>query len=168
MLQRRQKLTTQTLHSELVFNLAGSKHIMHALACFSVTDASSTLIVARFDASADDLDTLRALVKGTEAGLEALRDEAAMCKAVGCSDQEPRIGSLHSAVAGGACRAVRVLDWQCEEVDGLTALANPWCSLCCTRRARRCCASPRGKSCCCAAQWHCSTSCPTARTGAAQ
>jgi len=81
----------QTLHS--VFNLAGSKHITDALTCFGVTDASTTLLVARFDASAGDLATLRALVKGTEAGLEALRDGAVMCKAVGCSDQEPRIGS---------------------------------------------------------------------------
>jgi len=99
-LQRRQKLTTQTLHSELVFNLAGSKHITDALTRFGVTDASTTLLVARFDASADDLAALRALVKGTEvdvAGLEALRDQAAMRKAFKCSDQELHVGSLCDA-----------------------------------------------------------------------
>ena len=97
-LQKRQKLSMQTLHS--VFNLAGSKHITDALTCFGVTDASTTLLVARFDASAGDLATLRALVKGTEvdvAGLEALRDQAAMRKAFKCSDQELHVGSLCDA-----------------------------------------------------------------------
>jgi EKC/KEOPS complex subunit CGI121/TPRKB len=66
--QSREKLVTRSLHAELVYNLSGSKHITDALRRWGVAADVTSVLVAVFDASAADLQTLRGLVQGVEVG----------------------------------------------------------------------------------------------------
>jgi len=74
--QSRNSLATRTLHSELIYNYSGSKHISESLRRWGINESSSYVLVARFDATADELAATRALVKGTEISVQELPKRA--------------------------------------------------------------------------------------------
>ncbi|CAD7701006.1 unnamed protein product, partial [Ostreobium quekettii] len=45
---------TRSLHTELVCNISGSKHIASSLQRFGISDGTKHLLVARFDGTASD------------------------------------------------------------------------------------------------------------------
>lgn len=95
--QARSKLTTHSLHSELVFNLAGSKHIRESLTNFGISETTTCVLVARFNATPEDLAQLRDRVDGTEVPASELAqhlDSAAAQKAFRCSAHDMTTGSL--------------------------------------------------------------------------
>ncbi|KAG5019612.1 hypothetical protein JHK87_015467 [Glycine soja] len=50
----RDTLTTRTLHSELVYNYSGSKHITESLKRCGISDSTTYILATRFDASPDE------------------------------------------------------------------------------------------------------------------
>ena len=101
-----QKLKSKTLHSELVFSLAGSKHIGRSLATFGIKDDSTNLLVAMFDASPEMIDKLMASIGGNVISeeneirleLDSMCDRAEVCKAYKVSDCELEVGSITDAI----------------------------------------------------------------------
>ncbi|KAJ6936763.1 EKC/KEOPS complex subunit Tprkb [Populus alba x Populus x berolinensis] len=51
----RDSLTTRTLHSELVYNYSGSKHITESLKRCGISDSTTYILAARFNASPDEV-----------------------------------------------------------------------------------------------------------------
>ncbi|XVF45148.1 hypothetical protein PTKIN_Ptkin02bG0181800 [Pterospermum kingtungense] len=72
----RESLTTRTLHSELVYNYSGSKHITESLKRCGISDSSSYVLAARFNASADEMEAVQKLINGKEIDLEELGGRA--------------------------------------------------------------------------------------------
>ncbi|KAF3666266.1 putative protein CYPRO4-like [Capsicum annuum] len=68
----RDSLTTRTLHSELVYNYSGSKHISESLKRCGIADNTSYILAARFGASADEMVAIEKLIKGNEIDLKEL------------------------------------------------------------------------------------------------
>ncbi len=101
-------LKTKTLHSELVYSLSGSKHIGSSLGTFGIKDDTTSLLVAKFDASDGDMHALRNLVDATESILEGEEDirahiekgcdDKVITKAYKIVDQELQIGTLVDAI----------------------------------------------------------------------
>ncbi|KAK3272071.1 hypothetical protein CYMTET_19614 [Cymbomonas tetramitiformis] len=97
----RGKLTTKTVHSELVFNLAGSTHITESLRRFGISQAVNNVLVARFDASESELESIRNFVQGKEVDLTILKDITDMKlikKYYKFTDQELAIGTMEDAI----------------------------------------------------------------------
>ncbi|TYZ57061.1 hypothetical protein PybrP1_000964 [[Pythium] brassicae (nom. inval.)] len=59
------KLTTKTLHAELVFNLSGSRNVSESFRRFGIADDCTALVVCVFDADEAALASAAALVQGT-------------------------------------------------------------------------------------------------------
>eukprot|EP00877_Chromochloris_zofingiensis_P004958 jgi/Chrzof1/14463/Cz09g03260.t1 len=98
----RGKLITKTLHSELVCNLSGSKHIAETLKRFGVSDTTQNLLVARFDATPQDLEYIISVVEGQQVPLESLASVAkaeVISKYYKISGEELKIGSVVDAIA---------------------------------------------------------------------
>lgn len=72
----RDSLTTRTLHSELVFNYSGSKHITESLKRCGISDNCTYVLVAIFDASSDVMEAAEKLIHGKEVNLEELEVRA--------------------------------------------------------------------------------------------
>lgn len=72
----RQSLTTRTLHSELVYNYSGSKHISESLKRCGISEGSTYILAARFNASADEMTAIEKLIKGREIDLDDLEGRA--------------------------------------------------------------------------------------------
>ncbi|KAK1414469.1 hypothetical protein QVD17_30213 [Tagetes erecta] len=72
----RDSLTTRTLHSELVYNYSGSKHISESLKRCGISDITTYVLVARFGASEDEMTSMKTLIKGKEIDLEELEVRA--------------------------------------------------------------------------------------------
>ncbi|MQL73806.1 hypothetical protein Taro_006176 [Colocasia esculenta] len=72
----RESLTTRTLHSELIFNYSGSKHITESLKRCGISDSTTYVLAARFGASPDEMKSLGKLINGREIGLEELAGRA--------------------------------------------------------------------------------------------
>ncbi|PIA56450.1 hypothetical protein AQUCO_00700646v1 [Aquilegia coerulea] len=72
----RESLTTRTLHSELVYNYSGSKHITESLKRCGISDNCTYVLVARFNGSIDDMRAADELVDGKEISLEELGTRA--------------------------------------------------------------------------------------------
>lgn len=98
---------TKTLHSELVYSLSGSKHIGQSLGTFGIKDDTTCLLVAKFDATDEDMKALHRLVAGEDiideaeginAHLDKHFDEKAIRKAYKIVDQELQIGTLVDAI----------------------------------------------------------------------
>ncbi|XP_019166010.1 PREDICTED: EKC/KEOPS complex subunit Tprkb [Ipomoea nil] len=104
----RESLTTRTLHSELVYNYSGSKHISESLKRCGISDDTTYILVARFGASADEIAAIEKLIKGTQIDLKELdqrSSHAQIQKHYKISNLELEISSLSDAIA---CRiAVR-------------------------------------------------------------
>ncbi|CAK9219873.1 unnamed protein product [Sphagnum troendelagicum] len=74
--QTRGSLVTRTLHSELIYNYSGSKHITEALRRSGINESSTYVLVAHFDGTPDELEATRALVQGREISLQELLERA--------------------------------------------------------------------------------------------
>ncbi|KAL3722403.1 hypothetical protein ACJRO7_034730 [Eucalyptus globulus] len=72
----RGSLTTRTLHSELVYNYSGSKHITESLKRCGISDSSTYVLAARFNGSPDVMKAIAALISGKEIELEELEGKA--------------------------------------------------------------------------------------------
>ncbi|GAV87589.1 CGI-121 domain-containing protein, partial [Cephalotus follicularis] len=97
----RDSLTTRTLHSELVYNYSGSKHITESFKRCGISDSSSYVMVARFNASADDMKAVEKLMHGKEIDLEELEgraDKPQIQKHYKISGLELGISSLADAI----------------------------------------------------------------------
>lgn len=68
----REDLVTRSLHAELLHNLSGTKHIVESLKRFGISPKSDKILVAKFNASDEDVQKLRELVKGKEVDVEML------------------------------------------------------------------------------------------------
>ncbi|KAL0926270.1 hypothetical protein M5K25_002486 [Dendrobium thyrsiflorum] len=104
----RDSLTTRTLHSELVYNYSGSKHITESLKRFGISDKTTYILAVRFGASSDEMKDVAKLIKGKEVDLgelETKADEIQIQKHYKITSQELAISSLSNAIT---CRiAVR-------------------------------------------------------------
>ncbi|KAI3837275.1 hypothetical protein MKW92_003552 [Papaver armeniacum] len=67
----RDSLTTRTLHSELVFNYSGSKHITESLKRCGISETTTYVLAAQF-ASPDEMNAVEKLIDGKEIDLEEL------------------------------------------------------------------------------------------------
>ncbi|KAK6946118.1 hypothetical protein RJ641_013662, partial [Dillenia turbinata] len=97
----RDSLTTRTLHSELVYNYSGSKHISESLKRCGISESSSYVLVARFGASADEMVDIKKLINGKEIGLEELErraDEAQIKKHYKITKEECQISTLAMSI----------------------------------------------------------------------
>uniref|UniRef100_A0A7I4CLR6 EKC/KEOPS complex subunit CGI121 n=1 Tax=Physcomitrium patens TaxID=3218 RepID=A0A7I4CLR6_PHYPA len=97
--QSRDNLATRTLHSELIYNYSGSKHISEALRRFGINETSSYILVGRFDATPED--ATRGLIQGSEINLEELSKEASqslILKYYKITPAELEVSSLEEAV----------------------------------------------------------------------
>ncbi|KAJ1428487.1 hypothetical protein SESBI_09000 [Sesbania bispinosa] len=72
----RDSLTTRTLHSELVYNYSGSKHITESLKRCGISDSTTYILAARFDATPDEIKAIEKLMNGKEIDLEELEVRA--------------------------------------------------------------------------------------------
>ncbi|KAK7325307.1 hypothetical protein VNO77_29467 [Canavalia gladiata] len=72
----RDSLTTRTLHSELVYNYSGSKHITESLKRCGISDSTTYILAARFDATPDEIKAMEKLINGKEINLEELEGRA--------------------------------------------------------------------------------------------
>ncbi|XP_044488633.1 EKC/KEOPS complex subunit Tprkb-like [Mangifera indica] len=97
----RESLTTRTLHSELVYNYSGSKHITESLKRCGISESSTYVLAARFNASPDEMKTVEKLVNGNEIGFEELEgkaDQAQIKKHYKISGPELEISLLSDAI----------------------------------------------------------------------
>ncbi|CAH9079768.1 unnamed protein product [Cuscuta epithymum] len=97
----RESLTTRTLHSELVYNYSGSKHISESLKRCGISDNSSYVLAARFGASTDEIAAIQNLIKGTKVELKELEQRAnhtQIQKHYKISKLELEISSLSDAI----------------------------------------------------------------------
>ncbi|KAM6551089.1 hypothetical protein CsatB_000901 [Cannabis sativa] len=97
----RESLTTRTLHSELVYNYSGSKHITESLKRCGISESSSYVLAARFNASPDEMKGVEKLINGKQIDLEELgvrADQAQILKQYKISSVELRVSSLADAI----------------------------------------------------------------------
>eukprot|EP00892_Ulva_mutabilis_P003771 jgi/Ulvmu1/1766/UM118_0005.1 len=103
--QKAGKQVTHSLHADVVYNLAGSRHIAAALNTFGITKSTSDLLIARFAATDEELQQLVAEVKGERVPVleGGFASEQAVRKLFKCGDAELKIGTvLDSAICKGA------------------------------------------------------------------
>ncbi|MCL7042862.1 hypothetical protein MKW94_010699 [Papaver nudicaule] len=67
----RDSLTTRTLHSELVYNYSGSKHITESLKRCGISESTTYVLAAHFGAP-DEMNAVDKLIDGKEIELEEL------------------------------------------------------------------------------------------------
>ena len=97
----RESLTTRTLHSELVYNCSGSKHITESLKRCGIADDTQYILAARFDASDEEMKALEKLISGTEIDLSELEtraDQPKILKQYKITPQELSISTLPEAI----------------------------------------------------------------------
>mmetsp|Transcript_22178 Transcript_22178/g.42304 ORF Transcript_22178/g.42304 Transcript_22178/m.42304 type:complete len:177 (-) Transcript_22178:1501-2031(-) len=99
--ESRGMMTTKNLHSELVYNLSGSKHITQSLQRWGISQNSSSLLVGCFDADADQLKAVRGSVEGKEMALDTLSevvDAGLVLKSYKIPETELQVGSISDAI----------------------------------------------------------------------
>uniref|UniRef100_A0A6M2EKT1 Uncharacterized protein n=1 Tax=Populus davidiana TaxID=266767 RepID=A0A6M2EKT1_9ROSI len=97
----RDSLTTRTLHSELVYNYSGSKHITESLKRCGISDSTTYILAARFNASPDEMKAVEKLINGKEIELEELEgraNQAQIQKHYKISGLEAGLSSLADAI----------------------------------------------------------------------
>ncbi|GMJ09778.1 hypothetical protein like AT4G34412 [Hibiscus trionum] len=97
----RESLTTRTLHSELVYNYSGSKHITESLKRCGISENSSYVLAARFNVSPDEMKAVEKLISGKEINLDELEgraDQAQIQKHYKISAPELGISTLAEAI----------------------------------------------------------------------
>ncbi|CAO2204746.1 unnamed protein product [Urochloa humidicola] len=99
----RESLTTRTLHSELVYNYSGSKHITESLKRCGISDDTTYILAARFDASDEEEHKQRKLgfapPSSSKSKIPAKR--AAHVVASGSSPQEHQMKAVDKLIKGG-------------------------------------------------------------------
>ena len=94
-------LTTNSTHSELVFNLSGSRNVTDSLRRFGVSNETTQLVVCAFD-DASVLDNLE--VDGTQEDVDKIGDHltadqiTALKKLYKIQDTELEVSSLSDAI----------------------------------------------------------------------
>ncbi|KAG8046114.1 hypothetical protein GUJ93_ZPchr0008g11375 [Zizania palustris] len=99
--QGRESLTTRTLHSELVYNYSGSKHITESLKRCGIYDDTTYILAARFDASDEEIKAVEKLICGTKidlAELETRANQPQILKHYKITPQELSISTLPDAI----------------------------------------------------------------------
>ncbi|RDX94247.1 EKC/KEOPS complex subunit TPRKB, partial [Mucuna pruriens] len=97
----RDTLTTRTLHSELVYNYSGSKHITESLKRCGISDSTTYILAARFDATPDEIKAIEKLINGKEIDLEELEgraNQSQILKHYKISASELGVSSLADAI----------------------------------------------------------------------
>ncbi|KAJ9537881.1 hypothetical protein OSB04_030614 [Centaurea solstitialis] len=97
----RDSLTTRTLHSELVYNYSGSKHISESLKRCGISDSTTYVLAARFGASDEERIAMKELVKGKEieiVELEGRANKPQILKHYKITEGELRISTLGDAI----------------------------------------------------------------------
>ncbi|XP_054781504.1 uncharacterized protein LOC129300823 isoform X1 [Prosopis cineraria] len=97
----RDSLTTRTLHSELVYNYSGSKHITESLKRCGISDTTTYILAARFDATPEEMKAVEKLISGKEIDLEELEaraNQAQIQKHYKISGPELGVSSLADAI----------------------------------------------------------------------
>ncbi|KFK30078.1 hypothetical protein AALP_AA7G213800 [Arabis alpina] len=97
----RDSLSTRTLHSELVYNYSGSKHITESLKRCGISENSTYILAARFNASPLEMEEVAKLIDGKEIDLEELKtqaNQAQILKQYKITSQELGISSLGDAI----------------------------------------------------------------------
>ncbi|KAK7826828.1 ekc/keops complex subunit tprkb [Quercus suber] len=97
----RESLTTRTLHSELVFNYSGSKHITESLKRCGISESTTYILAARFNATLDEVKAVEKLIHGKEIDLEELKgraNQAQIQKQYKITGPELGISSLADAI----------------------------------------------------------------------
>ncbi|XP_050228747.1 uncharacterized protein LOC126677969 [Mercurialis annua] len=97
----RDSLTTKTLHSELVYNCSGSKHITESLKRCGISENTTYILAGRFNASGDEMKSIDKLINGKEIDLEELEgraNQAQIQKHYKISGLEAGISSLADAI----------------------------------------------------------------------
>ncbi|CAI9104337.1 OLC1v1002985C1 [Oldenlandia corymbosa var. corymbosa] len=97
----RESLTTKTLHSELVYNYSGSKHISESFKRCGISESSTYILVAWFNASVDEVTAIGELIKGKEIELDELdgrADHSQIQKHYKISSLELGVSSLADAI----------------------------------------------------------------------
>lgn len=95
------RLTTKSLHAELVFNMSGSRNVSESFRRFGVGDASSALVVCLFDADDAAVDKTLARIEGTASSLDELGQHAdikLIRRYYKIQDQELTASSLADAI----------------------------------------------------------------------
>ncbi|CAJ1954973.1 unnamed protein product [Sphenostylis stenocarpa] len=98
----RDSLTTRTPHSELVYNYSGSKHITESLKRCGISDSTTYILAARFDATPDEIKAIEKLINGKEIDLEELEgraNQSQIQKHYKISASELGVSSLADAIA---------------------------------------------------------------------
>lgn len=98
--EQRSKLITKSLHAELVYKMSGSRHISESFNRFGVTAASQHLLVACFDAKADQLEAINTQVSGTSQSLSMLSEisnTALISKYYKVAPAELKVGTVADA-----------------------------------------------------------------------
>ncbi|KAF3965657.1 hypothetical protein ACB098_07G102700 [Castanea mollissima] len=97
----RESLTTRTLHSELVYNYSGSKHITESLKRCGISESTTYILAARFNATLDEVKAVEKLINGKEIDLEELMgraNQAQIQKQYKITGPELGISSLADAI----------------------------------------------------------------------
>ncbi|XP_013689953.2 EKC/KEOPS complex subunit Tprkb [Brassica napus] len=97
----RDSLSTRTLHSELVYNYSGSKHITESLKRCGISETTTYILAARFNASPIEMEEVAKLINGKEIDLEELKtqaNQAHILKHYKITSQELVISSLGDAI----------------------------------------------------------------------
>ncbi|GLI69977.1 hypothetical protein VaNZ11_014629, partial [Volvox africanus] len=66
------RLNTKSLHTELIYNISGTKHVAESLKRFGITDECKSILVARFDCKHEELAALKSRIQGEEVPLTNL------------------------------------------------------------------------------------------------
>lgn len=69
-------LRTRALHSEIVYNLSGSRHITESFRRYGITEKVSSVLVARINALPNEMESIRESVQGEVVPLSTLSDLA--------------------------------------------------------------------------------------------
>ncbi len=99
-------LTTNTLHSELVFNLSGSRNVTDSLRKFGISNGATQLLVCAFDADAAKLQEMLDIIDGCLADLDMIEAQshlspeqvAIVKKHYKIQDVELRVSTLADAI----------------------------------------------------------------------
>ncbi|XP_038706307.1 EKC/KEOPS complex subunit Tprkb [Tripterygium wilfordii] len=97
----RESLTTRTLHSELVYNYSGSKHITESLKRCGISETTTYILAACFSASSEEMTAVEQIINGREIGLEELEaraNQAQIQKHYKISGLELAISSVGDAI----------------------------------------------------------------------
>lgn len=102
--EKNKSLTTTSIHSELVYNLSGSRNVTESFRRFGISDASDSLVVGVFDATMQDFEALTATIEAEQVSMDLLgehltsEDEKKLKKYYKIQPEEMAISDLSQAI----------------------------------------------------------------------